>query len=149
MKRKFLIGTVTVGIAAFIIGSFLWPLPPEGPFPHGAQWPFLIFLDLVQSLLFGLGMVLLVWGWPLFKWLPLRTRKEKTAVFVSTVWLFASWWPHIGFHISAGDNLWMLIAIDYTFHLTVIIASLVILRALISIAKRSQTVSYKDTSDIP
>lgn len=134
MKKKLIIGAVVIGLVALLLGHVIWPPHPGGPTPSVIQIALLLILDAVQSLLFGLGVALLIWGWPLFKNLPLQKAPAKTWTFISVVWLLVSWWPHIGFHVSAGEDLWSIIGIDYAFHFTVIAASLIVIRTLVVLA---------------
>ena len=129
---------IVIGLAAMGLGQVIWPLAPGLPTPTLAQLPFLAFLDLAQSLLFGLGVALLIWGWPVFRGLSALTARLRAWCFASVVWLFISWWPHIGFHRSMGEDLWSLIFIDYVFHFTIIIASLILMRAFLAWSRPPQ-----------
>lgn len=120
-----------VGIPAFLLSRVIWPDLPGAPAPTSFQFPFFIFLSAVQSLLFGFAFGFLIFVLPKIKMgEPLRQTRNK-AVLVSIFWLFVQWWPHDNFHRWNGDNLQGLLYIDYAFHLTIIIASLIIAYAFL------------------
>jgi hypothetical protein len=59
---KVLLVTILVAIPAFILGPLIWP-PAEGnPSPTATQIPFLLFLNLVQATVLGLGVSFLASG---------------------------------------------------------------------------------------
>ncbi len=121
---KALLITITIGIPAFILGPILWTQSPDIK-PTSAQLPFFIFLSVIESAIFGLGIAFIFFGWPLVKKIS-KSRNLSIAAFVSLSWLLVSWWPHDNFHIHNGMNAQGLLYIDYTFHVTIIIASLIL-----------------------
>jgi hypothetical protein len=50
------------------------------------------------------------------------------ATYLAIAWTLVSWWPHSNMHRVNGENLGGLLMIDYTFHVTLMLASLIILR---------------------
>jgi len=121
VKLKFAIVTLAVGIPAFFLGPVFWP--PE-LHPVGLQMLGFAVLSGIESLLFGFGIAFLAFGYPLL----CRTsgRKHLLPVFLSVSWLLVSWWPHDSIHAHNGMNLNGLLAIDYGFHLTLILAALIL-----------------------
>ncbi len=47
-------------------------------------------------------------------------------MFIALPWMLVSWWPHDNLHVHNGMNLQGLLYIEYGFHLTLIIASLIL-----------------------
>lgn len=86
----------------------------------------------IDCLFFGLGVALLVFGWPLFSTTSLR-RGNAALAFAALVWIVISWWPHTNFHRAVGDNnIAGLIAIEYGFHSTVVLAGAYLIYSLVS-----------------
>ena len=121
---KFLIITLVLGIPAFVLGPVIWPPSPDAK-PTSGQLPFFIFLSLIEALLFGFGVAFIIYAWP---WVKKASAKSNMAiaVFVAIAWLLVSWWPHDSLHIHNAMNMQGLLYIDYGFHITLIIASLVL-----------------------
>ena len=122
---KVLLITLVFGIPAFILGPVIWT-PSLDIKPTPAQLPFFIFLSLIESLLFGLGISVIFYGWKLVQKVPQQIKNKTVAAFISLSWLLVSWWPHDNLHIHNGMNAQGLLYIDYIFHVTLIAASLVL-----------------------
>jgi hypothetical protein len=123
-STKAAIITFVVAIPAFMTGRLIWP--PAGPQPTPAQLPHLMVFTAVESLALGLGIALLVLGRSHVKKVPPQDRKLATAAHLSIVWMLVNWWPHDNMHASNGENLDRLIRIEYTFHVTLVIATLIV-----------------------
>ncbi len=122
---KFLLITLIIGIPAFALGPIIWTPSPDIK-PTASQMPFFIFLSAIEALLFGFGIAVIIYGWKLVKKVPLQSKNRTLAAFVSLEWLLVSWWPHDNLHIHNGMNAQGLLYIDYIFHVTIIIASLIL-----------------------
>ena len=124
---KVLLVTVVVAIPAFILGPIIWP-PAEGsPSPTATQIPFLLFLNLVQAIVLGLGVSFPAFGLSVMRRISPDSKVRAWAMYLSIAYLMVSWWPHINMHVhNAPDNLQGLIYIDYLFHLPSMIAALVL-----------------------
>ena len=119
--------TVLVAILAFMLGPIIWP-PAEGsPSPTATQIPFLLFLNLVQATVLGLGISFLAFGLSVMRRISPDSKVRAWAMYLSIAYLMVSWWPHINMHVHNGpENLQGLIFIDYLFHLPSMIAALVL-----------------------
>src|SRR3989344_4945141 len=100
--------------------------------------PFFIFLSIIESVVFGLGVSFIVFGWPLFKQASRSYSPITKAMFVSIAWLLVSWWPHDNLHASNGMNLQGLLFIEYVFHLTLMIAVLIIANGFFKMIKQGK-----------
>lgn len=132
-SSKVIIVAVLVAIPAFLtesagpLGGF-WPPHPTVPQPSGAQLPLFMILGAVEALAFGAGVAFLVFGY--------RTLTAKVAVpaplaraaHLSITWLLCNWWAHDSLHIHNGLVLNGLLAIEYGFHFTLILAGLILVR---------------------
>ncbi len=133
---KVLLVTVLVGIAAFMMGPIIWP-PAEGnPSPSATQIPFLLFLNLVQATVLGLGVSFLAFGLSVMRRISPDSRVRAWAMYLSIAYLMVSWWPHINMHVHNGpNNLQGMIYIDYLFHLPSMIAALVVAYCFFSLLR--------------
>ena len=133
---KVLAISVLVAIPAFILGPIIWP-PAEGsPSPTATQIPFLLFLNLVQATVLGLGVSFLAFGLSVMRRVSPDSKVRAWAMYLSIAYLMVSWWPHINMHVHNGpDNLQGLIFIDYLFHLPSMIAALVLAYCFFSLLR--------------
>lgn len=127
---KFSIVTAIVGIPAFVLGKIIWP---PAMAPTGALLAGFMLISLIEALLFGFGVAFIAFGYPMLR----RThgRKKILPLFIATAWLLVSWWPHDNMHAHNGMDLIGLIKIDYIFHVTLIIAALVIAKYVYSLVR--------------
>ena len=129
-----LIVIVSVGVT-MALGSKIWLPAPGMPTPTAAQMPFFIGLALAESLAFGLGVAFIVFGMPLVRRVSGLSRGLGWAVYLSIAWLLVSWWPHDGLHRHNGENVQGLLFIEYGFHLTLIVAGLVLAYAYVKLLR--------------
>lgn len=115
---------VVVTAVAVPLSFLLWRTPPGAATPPAgilpALFPIAVF---IPALSFGLGASFLLFGRKLIQ--GSRPSTLSRAAFVSIVWLLTNWWPHSNFH-RVSDGWTNLLAVDYFFHTTVIVASCVI-----------------------
>jgi hypothetical protein len=133
---KVLIITLVFGIVSFLLGPVLWPMAEGGPQPVGAQLPLLIGVSIIESIAFGIGIAFLLLGWPLVRKVAHGSKLAAWSLYIGAAWYMISWWPHDRFHMSMehGDY-WMLIKLEYGFHVTLIIAGALIAYAFFDIMK--------------
>lgn len=118
---KIAVITIILGAISFALGPILWPMSNEiQVLPN--QIPFFIFISVLESLAFGLGIAHLILNWKKVA----KATIYKKLHFVSVTWLLASWWPHDKLHASIGSDVWKLLGIEYGFHVTLIIASVIV-----------------------
>ncbi len=146
---KVLIVTVVVAIPAFLaepnspLGVF-WRPPAGGPEPQGAQVPLFIVLGVLDAVMLGLGVSFLIFGYPLIRAIGSASRGRTLAAYLSLSWVLLQWWPHDSLHIWASrilgtGDLWKILAIDYIFHVTIMIASLIAVSFFITIIRHART----------
>lgn len=130
---RWAIVTVGLGLLAFLaspgspLGGFWGTTPEAGPQPSGSQIFLFIFLGAIQSLVGGLGVAFLIFGFPLVNSFTPAHRGLARLTHLAIAWSLLSWWPHGNFHQTlAADNIGGLLAIEYGFHLTLIIAGLIV-----------------------
>ncbi len=135
-KSKTIIVTIICAIAAFLLGPKLWPHSMEMGTPTSGQLPFFIILSGAEAVIFGLGVSFLTLGWKKAKELSGRYGNKVIWSFFSLGWMLISWWPHDNLHGHIGMNLQKLLYIEYSFHFTLMIASVVVVWTLIGIVKK-------------
>lgn len=137
---------LVIAVPAFLIAPMLFPAPP-GPGPSSTQMPFFVLLTVFDSLLLGIGVAFVVFGWPLVRRVAPGSRAVATALFIGVAWLTISWYPHIGLHTSAfGSTFGGLLVIDYLFHVPLYVVGLLLIWGL---ASYLQSVADKPASSPP
>ena len=132
---RVLLVTLLAGVPAFL-GSVLWPPPPGMPSPTGGQLALFILLLALEALLFGLGVAFLLFGLPLVRRRTGASARGTWATFISIGWFLVSWWPHDNLHIHTGQDLGTLLFIEYAFHVTLMLAALVVAAAFLRPLRR-------------
>jgi hypothetical protein len=123
---KVLVVTVALAILAFLLGPVIWP-PAEGmPTPTAGQLPFFLFLAVFEAITLGLGVSFLLFGMPVVRRISAGSKLRAWAMYLSIGWLMVSWWPHNNLHMNNGMDLQGLLYIEYGFHLTLMIAGIVL-----------------------
>src|ERR671928_1750362 len=126
--KKSLLVTLAVGIPATVLSLPLWP-PQPGADPSPLQIALFFGIFAAEGLLFGFGVAFVLFGGPLVRAATAAAGVHTWPVFVSVAWTLLSWWPHDGFHrASPLGVLNATLRIDYAFHLTLIVAAVVIAR---------------------
>jgi len=115
-----------IAIVAFMLGRIIWPDPIGWAGPDATLIPHFIFISALESISFGLGIAFAILGWLKFR-AQIVSDRLSLAVFVAVVWLLVSWWPHDNMHrANAIENFGRLLRIEYTFHVTIILAGFII-----------------------
>jgi len=104
----------------------------------GIQLPLFMLLGMIEALVFGLGIAFLVFGASMvnqFKVLPGLAR----AAHLSISWVMINWWAHDSLHLHNGMELSGLLKIEYGFHITLILAGIILARFFVAMAQGSMT----------
>jgi hypothetical protein len=126
--QKYVLVTLAVGLPATVLSLPLWP-PQPGPDPSPLQIALFFGIFAAEGLLFGFGVAFVLFGGPLLRAATRAAGVRAWPVFVSLAWTLLSWWPHDGFHrASPLGDLNATLRIDYAFHLTLIVAAVVMAR---------------------
>ena len=128
--------TVVLGVAAMALGPILWPMAEGGAQPTAGQLVFFIALEAIQSLTFGLGISFLLFGLPTVRSASPNSSLMAWAMYLSIGWLLVSWWPHGHLHQVVGENFQGLLYIEYGFHVTAIIAGLILAYGFLSLLRQ-------------
>ncbi|MEK6918706.1 MAG: hypothetical protein AABW73_01575 [Nanoarchaeota archaeon] len=128
MAKKGIAITIVIflTVITLILGPKLWPSIEGEVGPTSAQIPFLITLSIIESLLFGIGIALIYIAIPQLKKVKEEERRRTYWTFASIIWILISWWPHDNLHRHVGMNYSALIGIEYGFHLTIMLAGIMI-----------------------
>jgi hypothetical protein len=125
-RRKWILVTLIVAVPAMALGPVLFRPSPDFPEPVGIQLPLLMGVAAAEALAMGLAVAFLLFGWPLVRTVVGTSRSRTVAAYLATSWLLGNWWLHDNLHISNGANINGLIAIDYFFHTTLIVAAIIV-----------------------
>jgi hypothetical protein len=138
--KKYLLVTLGVGLPAAALSLPLWP-PQPGVAPTPLQVILFSGIFAAEGLLFGFGVAFVLFGGPMLRSATRAAGVRSWPVFVSLAWTLLSWWPHDGFHrASPLGDLNATLRIDYAFHLTLVIAAVIVARfflATIRLAARA------------
>ncbi len=138
---KVLIVTLVFGIPAFLLeppgplGGF-WAPAPQMARPSGVQVPLFMVLGLAEGLVFGLGVAFLAFGYSLVQRATV-SRGWTWAVYLAIAWSLINWWPHDSLHVHNGLELDGLLAIDYVFHITLMIGGLILAYFFVTTLRRA------------
>jgi hypothetical protein len=135
---------LTVGLAFLAVlanpsgplGGF-WRPAAGMPAPTGLEIPFGLLLKIAEGLTFGLGISFLVFGYPLVRAVSPASQGLTRAAHVSIAWLLANWYPHDSLHIHNGLDLGGLLAIEYAFHITLMIAGVVLALFFLTLLRKT------------
>lgn len=119
--------TVGLAIVALLLspnaplGGF-WRPGPSVPMPSAAQLPLFIILNIAEVVTFGLGVSFLLFGFPVVRAISPASELLTRSSHLAIAWLLLNWWPHDSLHLHFGLELNGLLAIEYGFHITLMIA---------------------------
>ena len=131
--------TALFAVPAMALGQVIWPPAPGGPEPTAGQFPFFLFLAVFEALTFGLGISFLLFGFvPLRRALGGSTWRTWVA-YLSIGWFLVSWWPHDNLHGHIGMDMQGLLYIEYGFHVTLIIAAVVLAFSLLTMLRPGES----------
>lgn len=106
------------------IGRLLWP-PAEMPVtPTQAQMLALMGTGVVEAIGFGIGCAFLIQAYPAVR-RAAGSKALAVASYISIGWLLVNWVPHDSLHMHIGMDINGLIALEYGFHATLILAAAV------------------------
>lgn len=134
MKRALII-TVAVAIPVFLSTRLIFPLPEDGPQPRGIQVPLFIGLGVAEALALGLAVATAVSARRLIKRMPKADRVPAWLLVLATIWVLGNWWVHDNLHIMVGEDITGLLAIEYGFHVTLILAGAAAVAAFARLAR--------------
>jgi uncharacterized membrane protein len=105
-------------------GGF-WGAQPT-PGLEGGVLGALIVYSVVEAVIFGFGIAWLAFGRQV-----MADGPGAGAAHIAVGWALVSWFPHGSFHQSITHDNWAgLAAIEYGFHLTMLVAGLIVARHL-------------------
>ena len=135
--------TMSAAAPAFLLSRAVFPPAPGTPEPTANQLPWFVLLAVLEALVFGLGVAFLVLAVPAVRRRDIRLGVPLWPVYLAIGWSLVSWWPHDRLHQSTGfSDLNALLGIEYTFHVSLYAAALVLawffVRVLRSAAQDSQ-----------
>lgn len=116
------------------LGGF-WAPSPDMPQATGIQTPLFMILGISEALGLGLGVAFLLFGYSTIRATAPVSPALARAAHLSIFWLLANWWAHDSLHIHNGMNLNGLLAIEYAFHVTLILAGVMLARFFLAVSE--------------
>lgn len=123
--RSWRLALIVIPIALISVPAslVLFPPPqlPAGQSLPAAVLPFLLLMKLIEGI--GLGAAV---AFVIFARRGLRAAPSPipaVPALIAITWYLGNWWPHDNFHLIGGGNVWALLAIEYSFHVTLIAAA--------------------------
>ncbi len=118
--------TLICTVVTLALGQKIWTSPARAATPPAQLLPFFVPLGAAMSVLFGLGVSFLVFGYRLLT----RARQPlwlTYAAYLSIAWLMLSWWPHGNLHRVMPPGAWVqLLYVDYGFHISLMVATAIV-----------------------
>lgn len=136
---KWSVVTLVLAVIAFLaspngpLGGF-WRPSADFPLPTDAQLP-LFILNVAEALAFGFGISFLIFGYPQMPTILPASKGLTLAAYLSIAWLVVNWWPHDSLHVANGTNLNGLLAIEYVFHFTLIVAGAILVYFFLALVR--------------
>ena len=140
VPMKVVIVTLLVGVFGFLteangpLGSF-WAPSPTIPQAVGVQVPLFMILGAAEALALGLGVSFLLFGYSTLKANVPASATLTRAAHLAIAWLLINWWAHDSLHQHNGMNLNGLLGIEYAFHVTLIVAGVVLIRFFMAVVR--------------
>ncbi len=98
-------------------------------------------MNIAEGLTFGLGLSFLVFGYSMVRAISPASTGLTRAAHLSIAWLLFNWWPHDSLHIHNGMNIGGVLAIEYGFHITLMIAGVIFAYFFLTLLRQQQPVS--------
>ena len=144
---KWVVVTLVLGVLAFLaspnapLGGFWGPTAASpGAGPSDTQRMLFMLIGAFQSLVFGWGVAFLIFGFPFAKDMAPAHQGLARAAHLAIAWSLINWWPHGNFHITLGArSVGGLLAIEYGFHVTTIVAALVMACFFMTVMRQRAT----------
>jgi hypothetical protein len=137
--HKVLLITLGTALPAFVLGPIIWPQDPHGAAPSGLQLLLFMALAALESLTLGLAVAFISYGLPLVRRVAGGSGARTWITFIATAWLLISWWPHDNMHKHNGMDLDGLLMIEYLFHLSMMVAGVVLAYTLVRALQTATT----------
>jgi hypothetical protein len=146
-------GGIVLTLVLALVAFFLSPTMPLGKFwapsaimpkPVGIQLILFDILNILEVVTFGLGVSFLVFGFQYIRAISPASRGLTVASFVSIAWLLISWWPHDSLNLHIGINLGSLLAAEYGFHVTLMIAGVILGAFILTLLRRRDVDTVRD-----
>jgi len=140
VPMKVVIVTLLVGILGFLteahgpLGGF-WAPSPTLPQAVGVQVPLFMILGAAEALALGLGVSFLLFGYSTLKANVPASATLTRAAHLAIAWLLINWWAHDSLHQHNGMNLNGLLGIEYAFHVTLIVAGVILIRFFMAVVR--------------
>jgi hypothetical protein len=139
-STKVVIVTLPIAVLGFLtesngpLGSF-WAPSPMVPDAVGVQVPLFMALGVLEAIAFGLAVSFLLFGYTTLRANLPASPGLTRAAHLSIAWFLGNWWAHDSLHIHVGMDLNSLLGIEYGFHVTLMIAGVILVWFFLSVVR--------------
>jgi hypothetical protein len=127
-RLRFVWVTLATAVIAFSLTFVIWPIPPQITLPPANLLPYFVFVIACECLSFGFGVAFLIYAFPQVRRLG-GSRLTSWGGYLGIAWFALNWWPHESFHrTTLSTNFDKQIWIQFSFHLTLIVAAVLVAR---------------------
>jgi hypothetical protein len=144
-RKPALVVAFLLAVVAFLatpLGPFglFWRPSAEIPVSTATITQKILFmgLNISEALTFGLGIALLIFGYPLVRAISPASIGLTRAAHFSISWLLLNWWIHDSLHTHVGMDLSGLLGIEYGFHVTLMIAGVILAAFFLTLLRQQK-----------
>ena len=83
----------------------------------------------------------LIFGYSLVQATGAASRGLTLATHLSLTWILVQWWAHSSLHQSIGEDMGALLGIEYGFHVTIMLASLIIINFFVTVLRERRAMA--------
>lgn len=132
------------------LGRLVWPAHPVDAEdePTQAQLAGFIAVYAWQCVAFGVGVAFLAMGYPRVARLA-GTPGLARAAHLAIAWTLVNWVPHVNLHMHFGEDPAGLLAIEWAFHATLVIAGGVLMAFFLRVTRARAVAEAKTTATPP
>jgi len=133
--KRILIITLAVAAPVFLSTRAIFPPPAHGPQPQGIQLPLFIGIGVFEALALGFAVATLISAPRIISGLEPEYRVPAWVLTGTASWLLGNWWVHDNLHMVVGMDFGGLLALEYSFHVTLMLAGAAAVAALARLAR--------------
>ena len=125
--------SIIFSVVAFFLSRAVLLPASDMPTPTLSESVFLWIFAALESVSFGIGLTFAMYGKEVVMRMAASNRKQAYFLYGSIVWLLTAWLPYSTLFMNIGmTNLSALLMLSYFFHISLILAGLVVAYSFIN-----------------